>query len=182
MSMRDNDFEPYEVFDEEFGRRLARVDANVLLEWPKLRDDSNYNVLQNLKVAILDCPGIHEIVRFPLYLKIQHFTKPQIELLDIYTTCLDYMHRYPKKGDKTHRASVKRVLKKDLNEIAPCLWFQQFKTIYPFGGYPLADDLLLSTSKYLFALFNLNDLSFREEVDVDLWLRFVDFNFMLCFC
>jgi len=74
------------------------------------------------------------------------------------------MHRYPRKQDKAHLASVKCVLKKDTNEIAPYIWLQQFKTIYPLGGYPLADDLVLATSKYLFALFNLNDSSFGEEI------------------
>ncbi len=69
MSLSDDNFVPYEIFDEEFGHRLTQVNENVLMEWPRLRDDNNYNVLQMFEAALLDLPNIHELVRFAIYLK-----------------------------------------------------------------------------------------------------------------
>ncbi|KIM39057.1 hypothetical protein M413DRAFT_235288 [Hebeloma cylindrosporum] len=141
------------ITQQVFKTKLGFVDVDVEREWPELRGAGIQEGLYNEVVRTRGQPVSH-----------------LIECTNVYTQCLDFMHRYPYKEEKRHMESIWLALGEHARYFINFLW-TAFESKRPFGNDILDESLLEAAHNFLqklFALVEEPDLSpylssFQEE-------------------
>ncbi|KAF8972523.1 hypothetical protein BDZ97DRAFT_1913024 [Flammula alnicola] len=141
-----------DINNPAFRALLKGMDKDVASKWPEYWAEDE-----------LLCDLYDEINGNPL-----HSNPPAniVDCVNVYAQCLDFVHRYPKKTDNGHIASLRQVLKEHPEDILSQLW-RTFESMHPFGRRPLQQRLVLAAQKYLSALFRLSEEPDHDPIDWD---------------
>lgn len=171
----ESDFDEFEIpwtlrpklFDQSFRDRLQQVKENVEQQWPKLYDDRELDLLLNLRRGVqVSLTGRQNILVGPNMCAISRLRRnlygKKEQLLKVYISCLECIQLYPHKKDKKHIRRNVKFFKRDIPSIVGCLWHKQFKRMYPYTAIPVNESLLLATSQFICALFDLYEEEYAE--------------------